>query len=93
MADVPNNSVQVAKGPPCPTCGRTLLTTRSALCNWCGAVIKDEAYQQRAAEERALQDAELQQQLRIEQMENARLGVLGRLKKNRKPGHNVDPLV
>lgn len=76
----------------CPTCGRRLLTTRSVLCNWCGAVIKNEVYQQRAAEERAQLDAELKRQVDLEQDETARLGVIGRLKLIKKMGRKADPL-
>jgi hypothetical protein len=56
------------------------------MCNWCGAVIGDEEYQQRAAEERAAQDAETKRQVEIEQQETARFGVLGRLKRLKKEG-------
>lgn len=38
----------------CPNCHRKLLCHTSIRCNWCGAEINDEGYQQQAAQERAL---------------------------------------
>jgi hypothetical protein len=38
----------------CPNCNRKLLSHASVRCNWCGAEINDESYQQQAAQERAL---------------------------------------
>jgi len=80
-----------AEGGVCPTCGRKLLTKLSIMCNWCGAMIKDDAYQQRAAEERAKIDAELKQKVQVEQHETARLGVIGRLKLKKKMGIRIEP--
>jgi hypothetical protein len=73
--------------PACPTCNRKLLSVRSVLCNWCGAVIGDDEYQQRAAEERAMIDASERERIAAEIAETAKLGLLGRIKraKNREP--------
>lgn len=38
----------------CPQCNRKLLSHASMRCNWCGAEINDEGYQQKAAQERAI---------------------------------------
>jgi|SRR5579883_1752466 len=38
----------------CPNCKRKLLSHASVRCNWCGAEVADESYQQQAAQERAL---------------------------------------
>jgi len=58
------------EGPKCPECGRILLSTSSKLCNWCGAVIHDAAYQKHAAEERAEFDAHEQRKLIVEEMKD-----------------------
>lgn len=82
----------------CPSCGRKLLTLASVLCNWCGAVIENEEYQQKAAEARAAQDAAERERLDAEISETARHGVLGRLKQRgkelkRNPDRITDMLV
>ena len=82
----------VAEVPTCPSCKRKLLTIRSIMCNWCGAVITNDEYQQRAADERAAMDASVKRQLEIEQQETARLGVIGRLKKIKKEGRVTESL-
>jgi hypothetical protein len=64
----------------CPHCKRRLLSLRSILCNWCGKRIDDPEYLQRAAHERAVEDAKLRDQVEQEQHETARMGILGRLK-------------
>ncbi len=69
--------------PVCPACGRKLLTKLSVLCNWCGAAINDPEYLEHAAAERAALDARIKQQLEVEQQESAKMGILGRLKKNK----------
>jgi predicted amidophosphoribosyltransferase len=76
-------AAQSAEVPTCPSCGRKLLTVRSVLCNWCGAAINDADYLQRAAEERAAEDARIKEQLETELRESAKMGILGRLKKNK----------
>ena len=93
MADEqPDRDAPASEIPVCPTCGRKLLTLTSVLCNWCGAVIKNDDYQKRAAEERAKADAELRRQVETEQQETARYGILGRLKKVKKEGRGSESL-
>ena len=80
---------KAANPPPpgaivCPSCGRRLLTQASVLCNWCGAVIDNEEYQQKAAEARLAQDSLLRDRLELEISETAKHGVLGRLKQKKK---------
>lgn len=70
----------------CPSCGRKLLTTRSVLCNWCGARIEDEEYLEKAAKERAAQDAAERERIEAEIAETARYGSFGRLKRVAKSG-------
>jgi hypothetical protein len=70
----------------CPHCGRKLLSTRSILCNWCGARIDDPVYQRKAAEERAELDRKVKEQIDRELDETARFGVLGRLQRKKKLG-------
>jgi ribosomal protein L37AE/L43A len=78
------DAAQASDKPACPACGRKLLTLTSVLCNWCGAVIENDEYQQRAAETRAAQDAAERERLETEISETARMGVLGRLKQKGK---------
>jgi len=86
----PKDLPSKAMNPPppgavaCPSCGRRLLTQASVLCNWCGAVIENDEYQQKAAEARLAQDAVLRERLEQEISETARHGVLGRLKQKKR---------
>jgi len=84
-----SSSVEIVK---CPSCGRQLLTKTSRLCNWCGEVIGDEAYQKRAEEQRLAADALLKSRIAAETKETARYGVLGRLKKLGKDGVDIPDL-
>jgi predicted amidophosphoribosyltransferase len=68
----------------CPACGRRLLSKASALCNWCGAKIENEIYQEKAAQERTAADRELREKLLEEARETANFGVVGRLKRLKK---------
>jgi hypothetical protein len=87
---------QQADGAPltsCPHCRRKLLSTRSILCNWCGKRIDDPEYLERAAHERAMEDARLRDQVEKELDETARLGVLGRLQRKGKTQGRRDNLL
>ena len=68
----------------CPHCERALLTHSSPLCNWCGAVIDDPEYQAAAAEARQQRDAADKAVLEGIIQEEARYGVLGRLRRRAK---------
>ncbi|MDR3710031.1 MAG: hypothetical protein P4L33_17185 [Capsulimonadaceae bacterium] len=92
LPPAPAESGQSVDVDKCPACGRKLLTLASVLCNWCGAVIKNDDYQKRAAEERARVDAELKRQLEVEQQETAKFGILGRLKKVKREGRSAESL-
>ena len=79
----------------CPTCHRKLLTQTSALCNWCGAVIDNPDYQERAAQSRAERDQQERAALEATIQEEAQHGILGRLKrlgKQNKAGTRNNPL-
>lgn len=65
-AKLPERPHDVLETHTCPKCGRRLLSIRSKTCNWCGAIIQDEAYQKHAAEERAEFDADQERELEIE---------------------------
>ena len=65
----------------CPTCKRRLLTQTSALCNWCGAKIDNDEYQARAAQTRLERDAQERAELESLIQEEAKHGILGRLKR------------
>ncbi len=69
----------------CPHCKRKLLSTRSILCNWCGERIDDPEYLEKAAQERALLDLQVKEQLDKELSETARMGILGRLNRKKNP--------
>jgi ribosomal protein L37AE/L43A len=77
----------------CPNCGRKLLTQTSILCNWCGAKIDDPAYLERAAETRHQHDESERAAVETLIHEEARYGVLGRLKRRAKlqPGSLPPP--
>jgi predicted amidophosphoribosyltransferase len=68
----------------CPNCGRKLLTQTSALCNWCGAKIEDDDYQERAAKTRLERDVADRAAVEAVMQEEAAFGVLGRLKRKAK---------
>ena len=68
----------------CPHCNRKLLSKRSILCNWCGKRIDDAEYLERAAQERALEDARLRDQVEKELQETAKMGIIGRLTRRKK---------
>lgn len=89
----PNNAAPAPTVAECPECGRKLLSTRSILCNWCGARIDDPEYLERAAQERAVLDARVRGQIDRENAESAQFGVLGRLKRKRKAGVSDRPNV
>jgi len=77
----------------CPECKRKLLTQTSAFCNWCGAKIDDPEFQAQAAEQRRALDEQERAGLEAIVQEEARYGVLGRLKRRAKtnpvrPGGN-----
>lgn len=79
----------------CPTCKRKLLTQSSPLCNWCGAQIADPEYQARAAQSRQERDQQERAELESVIQEEAKLGILGRLKrlgKQNKVAPRKDPL-
>ena len=79
----------------CPTCKRRLLTQTSALCNWCGAKIDNPEYQTKAAQNRQERDRQERAELEAVIQEEARHGILGRLKrlgKQAKNGAPRDPL-
>lgn len=82
--EFPRKTPDKTDAETCPSCGRKLLTMMSVLCNWCGAVIDNEEYQQRAAEARHAKDAAERERLEQEISETARHGVLGRLKQKGK---------
>ena len=65
----------------CPTCKRRLLTHTSALCNWCGAKIDNPEYQTKAAQNRLERDRQERAELEAVIQEEARHGILGRLKR------------
>ena len=73
----------------CPKCNRKLLTMASPFCNWCGERIDDDVYQARAAEARQSQDNAERAQLEVQMQEEARFGVIGRLKRRAKT--NIKP--
>lgn len=68
----------------CPACARKLLTQTSMLCNWCGAKIDDPDYLARAAEARHEMDAAERAQVDALTKEEAKFGVLGRLRRRAK---------
>ncbi len=78
----------------CPTCKRRLLTHTSALCNWCGAKIDNPEYQTKAAQNRQQRDRQERAELEAVIQEEARHGILGRLKRlGKQPkGSPRDPL-
>lgn len=78
----------------CPTCKRRLLTHTSALCNWCGAKIDNPEYQTKAAQNRLERDRQERAELETVIQEEARHGILGRLKRlGKQPkGSPRDPL-
>jgi hypothetical protein len=76
----------------CPACARKLLTQTSAVCNWCGAVINDPKYQAYAAEIRHVRDKTAREQIDSIAEEEARYGVLGRLKKRAKQHPGGTPM-
>ena len=77
----------------CPACERKLLTQTSALCNWCGARIDDPEYQARAAANRQAVDEAERARVEAIAQEEARYGVIGRLKRLAKqnPGKGNTP--
>jgi len=84
----------------CPACDRALLTQTSALCNWCGAKIDDPEFLKEAAEARLARDSAERAALEGLVQEEARYGVLGRLRRRAKtnPGtassidlHDMEP--
>ncbi len=74
----------------CPHCHRRLLTQTSALCNWCGAKIEDEEYQAKAAQTRHAMDEQEKAQVEALVQEEARFGILGRLKRRAKTSTGRD---
>ena len=78
----------------CPTCKRRLLTHTSALCNWCGAKIDNPEYQTKAAQNRQERDRQERAELEAVIQEEARHGILGRLKRlgKQSKGTPRDPL-
>lgn len=63
----------------CPHCHKKLLTRSSILCNWCGEKIDHPEYQQRAAQTRQEADEIIRKRLAESQIEENRLGIIGRL--------------
>jgi hypothetical protein len=63
----------------CPNCGRKLLTQTSVMCNWCGAPIADEDYQEKAAQARLERDQAERAAVEAVVAEEAQYGVRGRL--------------
>jgi predicted amidophosphoribosyltransferase len=86
MSEVPGDLPPVAKPDvkSCPYCKRKLLTQTSALCNWCGKKIDDPDYQEKAALTRQQQDQHVRAQVEAAVQEDARYGILGRLKRRAK---------
>jgi ribosomal protein L37AE/L43A len=82
--DVEKSAAAAADVVYCPNCGRKLLTQTSILCNWCGAKIDDPAYLERAAETRHQHDESERAAVETMVQEEARYGVLGRLKRRAK---------
>jgi hypothetical protein len=78
----------------CPHCNRKLLSTRSIMCNWCGKRIEDPEYLERAAQERAEQDAKERIDIEQELAVTARMGVRGYIKQQAKNPlkPNINPL-
>lgn len=75
----------------CPACQRKLLTRTSALCNWCGAKINNEDYQEQAARTRQEMDDAIRQAAAERAQDAPNRTVLGRLKKRLKPGGTSAP--
>ena len=75
----------------CPSCQRKLLTRTSALCNWCGAKINNEDYQEQAARTRQEMDDAIRQAAELRAQDAPSRTVLGRLKKRLKPGGTSAP--
>ncbi len=85
----PTLTAQLPPRPPpevtsCPHCNRKLLSKRSILCNWCGKRIDDAEYLERAAQERAQEDARMREQVDKELQETAKMGIIGRLTRRKK---------
>lgn len=93
--NAPVSAEEAADIAVCPTCKRRLLTQTSALCNWCGAKIDNPEYQTKAAQNRLERDRQERSELEAVIQEEARHGILGRLKrlgKQNKNGAPRDPL-
>ncbi len=84
MSDSSQTSSPVTDTLICPQCHRKLLTQASVLCNWCGAKIDDPEYQAKAAETRQALDQQEKAQIEAMIQEEARFGILGRLKRRAK---------